>query len=531
MWELPEHFQNVAFFTQHSHLPLTQEDVAKEFPDVKTRLPGSILTGWLTDRIHELTGPNRILWHSGVWSFLPIACVFAAYHTSWLLLMFGLLIRYRTDALLIMLGTFSGLMLNMCAVSWQYFFPWDLPSMCFFTWAILTYDNSKKILPLMTVVWLGALFKETTLCCTLLILFGERWPLKKRAVSFVATIVAFALAKKLLLLAYAVPIPFFSANNFFSNLQLPNNFRLTFYVPGLNHVIFVNAGTLLVMMVLPWRTYRQMLFKFTAILFAVGILLFGVSIEFRVWYEILPLGWILISESILSRGQVTYGNPIEPGLGQSGTIMDERTRRVMKAGGWLGMGVVLAVLGAVLIIADLHPKPGRSQKPAQSISQADRNVRAAPVDTPDNSPANDSSVNLESKARLKLAIELEKSGKFEQEIEQLREIVRINPNNATALNNLAWALASCSKLELRNGKAAVQLATKANELTGYQQPVFIATLAAAYAQDSRFSEAVTRAEKARALALKNGQKEVAEAIEQLLKLFSAGQAVGTTNVP
>jgi hypothetical protein len=179
----PRNFQNVAYFTEYAQHPYTREDFTKDCPDVKTRLPGPMLTGWLTDTVFERNkmqkndqeaGPwstERTL-ASGVWSYNVFWCTFAAYHASWLLLLFGLLIRYRADALLIILGTFSGLMLNMSAIAWQYFFPWDLPSMFFFTWAILTYDNSKKVLPLMTVVWLGALFKETTLCCSLLILLG-----------------------------------------------------------------------------------------------------------------------------------------------------------------------------------------------------------------------------------------------------------------------------------------------------------------------------------------------------------------------
>src|ERR1051325_4721355 len=241
MAEAPRHYDkdthNVAFFTAHSHHPYAGDDVLKDWPDLKTRLPGLVLTGWLTDLAFKIKNERQSnSWSVGVWTYDIFASIFAAYHASWLLVLFGLLVRYRRDALLIILGVFSGLMLNLTMPAWEFFFPWDLPSMCFFTWAFLAYDDSKRILPLMCIVWLGALFKETTLCCALLILLGERWPLKKRMVSFVTTILAFGLAKKLLLLACAVPIPFFSANNFFSGLRLPRNFEVTFTNPGLNHV-------------------------------------------------------------------------------------------------------------------------------------------------------------------------------------------------------------------------------------------------------------------------------------------------------
>jgi tetratricopeptide (TPR) repeat protein len=100
-----------------------------------------------------------------------------------------------------------------------------------------------------------------------------------------------------------------------------------------------------------------------------------------------------------------------------------------------------------------------------------------------------------------------------------------------ALNNLAWSLAANSRQELRNGKEAVQFASKAVELTGQQQPVFIGTLAAAYAEDGQFAKAVKMANKARDIALSLHQPEVAAANEQLIKLYSAGKAVGLTNGP
>ena len=50
------------------------------------------------------------------------------------------------------------------------------------------------------------------------------------------------------------------------------------------------------------------------------------------------------------------------------------------------------------------------------------------------------------------------------------------------------------------GPQAVQLAERACELTHYGQPVFLGTLAAAYAEAGRFPEAVTTAEKAERLA-------------------------------
>src|SRR5208283_4014985 len=78
------------------------------------------------------------------------------------------------------------------------------------------------------------------------------------------------------------------------------------------------------------------------------------------------------------------------------------------------------------------------------------------------------------------------SGRTREAVVQYREALRLNPNLAGALNNLAWILASNPDDELRNGAEAVRLAERACELTHYGQPVFIGTLAAAYAEAGRF---------------------------------------------
>jgi Flp pilus assembly protein TadD len=77
---------------------------------------------------------------------------------------------------------------------------------------------------------------------------------------------------------------------------------------------------------------------------------------------------------------------------------------------------------------------------------------------------------------------------------------------------------------LRNGNEAVRLAEQACQLSHYKDPVAIGILAAAYAEAGRFDDAVANAQKARALALVQGQTEVAARNEQLLELYKSGRA-------
>jgi tetratricopeptide (TPR) repeat protein len=122
-----------------------------------------------------------------------------------------------------------------------------------------------------------------------------------------------------------------------------------------------------------------------------------------------------------------------------------------------------------------------------------------------------------------LGMALGQSGRIREAVAQYREALRLNPNLAGALNNLAWVLAASPDAELRNGAEAVRLAERACELTHYGEPLFIGTLAAAYAEAGRFPEAVTTAEKAEQFATSAGLTDVAAKNRQLLELYRAGK--------
>jgi tetratricopeptide (TPR) repeat protein len=122
-----------------------------------------------------------------------------------------------------------------------------------------------------------------------------------------------------------------------------------------------------------------------------------------------------------------------------------------------------------------------------------------------------------------LGMTLGLSGRTRGAIAQYREALKLNPNLAGALNKLAWALATSPDDELRNGAEAVHLAEHACELTHYGEPLFLGTLAAAYAESGRFPEAVATAEKAGQLATDAGLAALVAKNRQLLELYRAGK--------
>jgi hypothetical protein len=70
-----------------------------------------------------------------------------------------------------------------------------------------------------------------------------------------------------------------------------------------------------------------------------------------------------------------------------------------------------------------------------------------------------------------------------------REALRLDPRYPGAHNNLAWLLA-IGPDGVWDGKRAVAHATRACELTGWKEPNFLDTLAAAHAATGDFDRAV-----------------------------------------
>lgn len=115
-----------------------------------------------------------------------------------------------------------------------------------------------------------------------------------------------------------------------------------------------------------------------------------------------------------------------------------------------------------------------------------------------------------------------KKKEYVKAVEDFKAAVAANPKSAMNLNGLAWHLCTAPDEKARDGKAAVETASKACELTEYKNGGYLDTLAAAYAEVGQFDKAVEWQEKA----LKVGDipiKDVAAA-QKRLELFRAKKA-------
>jgi tetratricopeptide (TPR) repeat protein len=125
-------------------------------------------------------------------------------------------------------------------------------------------------------------------------------------------------------------------------------------------------------------------------------------------------------------------------------------------------------------------------------------------------------------AHAALAVALDQNGQRSEAITEYDKTLEISPQSIAAANNLAWLLATAPDGALRRGDKALELAQRADQLSGGHNPTVLRTLAAAQAENGHFSEAVRIARTALQLAVSDSDPELANDLEHALSDYQAG---------
>jgi tetratricopeptide (TPR) repeat protein len=127
---------------------------------------------------------------------------------------------------------------------------------------------------------------------------------------------------------------------------------------------------------------------------------------------------------------------------------------------------------------------------------------------------------------------LMRNGRLDEAIANFQKVLAIRPDFAEAQNSLgygAWVLATSPEASVRNGIKAVKLAEQVNRFSQGVNPLFLGTLAAAYAETGRFPEAVDTAQHAQQLAVAQNNTRLVNVLQQQIGFYKTGSPFRDTH--
>jgi protein O-mannosyl-transferase len=135
---------------------------------------------------------------------------------------------------------------------------------------------------------------------------------------------------------------------------------------------------------------------------------------------------------------------------------------------------------------------------------------------------------LDADCQTTLAIALEEKGNPAEAIQHYQKALELAPNSIPTLTNLAWVLATSRDASLRNGPRAVELAKQADRLVRGTNNLVLRALAAAYAENGEFANAIRIASTAVQLARMHGEDSLAKDLDQQIALYQLGMPYRAT---
>jgi tetratricopeptide (TPR) repeat protein len=121
-------------------------------------------------------------------------------------------------------------------------------------------------------------------------------------------------------------------------------------------------------------------------------------------------------------------------------------------------------------------------------------------------------------------------GHVKEAIDQWQEALATEPENGNAASNLAWVFATCPEDSIRDGTRAIELGERALRVSGGKIPMIYKVLAAAYAENGRFVNAIETAQRGADLATIQGNPALAAELQSNLSLYQSGRPLRDPNI-
>jgi hypothetical protein len=204
------------------------------------------------------------------------------------------LMALEESALLAILGIFAGVSFGYTNGISDRIYPWDMPALFFFALFVCLLARGRQdwFLPILPV---AVLFKETALLLPFAYLLGPR-PLKRRLATFAIAAILAAAARLVatrwagttegVLLNWKIPL----ANlRYFFTGEFPEPGWYQYPLRWQIHPILANAGLCVAFLLVKSDDPNMPALRCVFWLFTLMTFLFGIILEFRIWFELIPI--------------------------------------------------------------------------------------------------------------------------------------------------------------------------------------------------------------------------------------------------
>lgn len=213
----------------------------------------------------------------------------------WLGLVFLLyLVNLKERALLPILGTYCGVAFAYLPGVVDRVMPWDMPGLFFYTLFVCLLLR-RRLAPLLFILPVAVLFKETTALLALAFLFAP-WPWRRRLLFFGGAVLAAGGARLAALVATDTLGPLapsgaiLAANLryiFTGSFPYPKWYNIP--LRRIDHPLLINGGLWLAFLIAPLRGEHAACLRTIFAVFSVAMLCWGIVFEYRIWLELLPI--------------------------------------------------------------------------------------------------------------------------------------------------------------------------------------------------------------------------------------------------
>lgn len=268
----------------------------------KPRIGGNWIAGRLSDAFA----------HDGALTDAAYQNVFGLYNAGWLLLIFAALICLADNPMFVIPLVFAGMCYSLTPPDDVTIYPWDMPSVFFFTLSFLLWQRRNFGWMLATII-VGTVFKETCAITALLYFFAPLdW---KKKIRFFGSAFAVCLLLKLWITQAVMGHMQICTATFsksgtdsgFSLVTLTQNLQ-DFFSPYGALFLGVNAGTFFVALLLPARTLAEKGIKTVLAVFLVGQSFAGAYRELREFMDVLPMS-VLYLNGIIQNWRTSVAGP------------------------------------------------------------------------------------------------------------------------------------------------------------------------------------------------------------------------------